>query len=293
MSRREVWVCGALVVVLAFAITFIPSTTAQPSAPAFNHGIWEEILRETGATDPAEILSPRLFVTAYDLNMTTVFGNIWPGPTDVRPQPGPSGVIISLISTDADDTSGGTGAQVVRVNCIDTSGDIFEELVTMTGTVLTAPMGVECFRIQPSGVVQHGTSGGNEGEISFVSSDESPGLVYDIIPLSGDGSGAGGTSSGAYTVPAGHVAYVGSASWSAAVTDPQSEYTAMFKVLIPVVGYRSQTIPLSVSGTRLLGICYPGGTQFEILAAIESGGGQEMSASFSGRLVVRPGGQCG
>lgn len=291
-DRATACTVGALAIIAALAITFIPSTSGQPAGPRPSLGIFEEILKVSGDTDPIKILRPRLFVTAHNENLATIFANIWNGPTPLRPQPGLDGVFISLVSTDDDDTSGGTGARVVRVECLDIAGNEFFENVTMAGTLLSTPMSKACFRIQPSGVAEKGSSGGNEGEISFVSSDESPGQVYEMIPLSGDGSGAGFTSSGAYVVPSGHVVYVVSVSWEAAVMDPLTAFVGLFKVLIPVVGFRSQTVPLSGSGRRPIGICYPAGTDFQMLAALKSGAGKELSANLIGWRVLKPSGLC-
>lgn len=292
---RIAWgVTGAVIALILGIWTWNLAVSGQgPTVRVLNQGPFEVILKDTGTTDPSAILQ-RLFITAHNESLSTSFENIWNGPTGLRPQPGPSGVFISLISTDADDTFGGSGAQVVRVNCLDTSGDAFFKDVQMAGTSLSSPMSTACFRIQPpSGVIQKGSSGGNEGEISFVSSDESPDQVYEIIPLAGDGSGAGHTSSGAFVVPNGHVIYIEAASWTAAVTDPQTAFTGLLKVLLPVVGFRSETVPLSGSGGRDIGQCFPARTEFQTLATLKSGSGKEMSASFVGRLVIKADGICG
>ena len=121
--------------------------------------------------------------------------NFYPWPTAAE--------TLSVVSDDANDTSAGTGARTVEIEGLDSSWDVLTETVTMNGTTPVVTTGL-FLRVYRARVVTAGSSGTNEGTITFTNTTSS----NVIAQISVDTSGFGQTLMACYTIPAGKTGYL-------------------------------------------------------------------------------------
>ena len=121
--------------------------------------------------------------------------NLYPWPTAAE--------TLNVVSTDANDTSAGTGARTVEIEGLDSSWNVLTETVTMNGTsnVTTTNSFLRVYRVR---VVTAGSTGVNEGTITCTNTTSSN--VIGQISLGS--SGFGQSLMAVYTVPAGKTAYL-------------------------------------------------------------------------------------
>jgi len=129
--------------------------------------------------------------------------NLYPWPTAAE--------TLSVVSDDADDTSAGTGARTIEIQGLDSSWNVLIETVTMNGSTPVVTTGL-FLRVYRARVVTAGSSGTNEGTITFTNTTSS----NVIAQISVDNSGFGQTLMACYTVPAGKTAYLISFDFSSA-----------------------------------------------------------------------------
>lgn len=109
---------------------------------------------------------------------------------------------IEVVSDDVNDTSDGTGARTVQLQGLDSNYKFIEETITLNGTsVVTSTKSY--LRVYRSYVVTAGSSGSNEGTITFDPTSSGSGSRQALIEL-GDGQ----TLISHFTVPAGYTAYM-------------------------------------------------------------------------------------
>lgn len=113
----------------------------------------------------------------------------------------PTAETLEILSTDTDDTDGGSGAQTIQVYGLDANWEEQNEIVTMNGTagVTTSGTYVRCHRAV---VRSAGASGGNEGTITVRHSSTTANIFATIDP------GFNQTLQAVYTTPANTTAYV-------------------------------------------------------------------------------------
>ena len=121
--------------------------------------------------------------------------NLYPWPTAAE--------TLNVVSTDADDSSSGTGARTVEIEGLDSNWDVLTETVSMNGTtnVTTTNSFLRVYRVR---VVTAGSTGVNEGTITCTNTTSSN--VIGQISLGS--SGFGQSLMALYTVPAGKTAYL-------------------------------------------------------------------------------------
>ena len=121
--------------------------------------------------------------------------NLYPWPTAAE--------TLNVVSTDADDSSSGTGARTVEIEGLDSNWDVLTETVSMNGTtnVTTINSFLRVYRVR---VVTAGSTGVNEGTITCTNTTSS----NVIAQISVDNSGFGQSLMALYTVPAGKTAYL-------------------------------------------------------------------------------------
>ena len=121
--------------------------------------------------------------------------NLYPFPTAAE--------TLNVTSSDANDTSAGTGARTVEIEGLDSSWDVQTETVSMNGTsnVTTTNSFLRVYRVR---VVTAGSTGVNEGTITCTNTTSSN--VIGQISLGS--SGFGQSLMAVYTVPAGKTAYL-------------------------------------------------------------------------------------
>jgi len=104
-------------------------------------------------------------------SMTTIFGandnipngafeTIWPESNGHVFLAAAANLLVS--SADTDDTSAGSGARTVKIDCLDSSYDSFTETLTLSGQSGVA-MAANCLRVQKMTIQTAGSSDFNEG----------------------------------------------------------------------------------------------------------------------------------
>lgn len=132
-------------------------------------------------------------------NVGTAFETVWSEPGNyIFPT---SAAIMSVASTSANDSSGGSGLRTVEVTCLDSEYNQFKEVVTLNGQT-PVPMQKACFRVQGNGMtgLTAGSTGSNEGKIyvgTGTFTGGAPANKYGVMDISTNRS-----SVGVYTVPA-------------------------------------------------------------------------------------------
>ena len=107
----------------------------------------------------------------------------------------PAAAIMTVSSSDVDDSSAGTGLRSVLIECLDVDYIEFSEVVTLNGQT-GVPMAKACFRVQGYGMtgVSAGASGVNEGKIYIGTGTITTGVpanIYNLIDT-GDNLSKGG-----------------------------------------------------------------------------------------------------
>ena len=106
-------------------------------------------------------------------------------------------VVISSVSTSADDAAGGTGAQMIRIDGLDANGDAINEMVMMNG--LTPVLTTQVFSfVLLTVVILSGSSGNAIGSIASSAGGNDQAL---ILPSFNHSSGA------FYRVPRGYTGF--------------------------------------------------------------------------------------
>lgn len=109
----------------------------------------------------------------------------------------PTGPIaLEVLSTSANDTAAGTGAQVVQLELLDASYNTVLQLVNMNGLTPVAVPGGPYMRVQIASVATAGSLGGNAGTITVRTAAAGP-THEQILPTDSV------SRSGKYTIPAG------------------------------------------------------------------------------------------
>lgn len=129
------------------------------------------------------------------------YESIWDG-TNLYPWP-TAAETLNVVSTDADDTSAGTGARTVEIEGLNSSWAIITETVSMNGTTNVTTTN-SFLRVYRARVVTAGSSGVNEGTITMTNTTSSNVLAQ----ISVDNSGFGQTLMAIYTIPAGKTGYL-------------------------------------------------------------------------------------
>jgi len=128
--------------------------------------------------------------------------DIWGGGGVYYGQPiGVSAEIVQVFSSDANDTSAGTGARTVRIYGLDANYALQQETITLNGTTPSNSSNIymRVFRVV---VLTAGTSETNVGNITTRWATTTS-VVFSVVPI-----GYGQSELAAYTVPAGKTAYV-------------------------------------------------------------------------------------
>ena len=116
---------------------------------------------------------------------TAVTGaDVWGGPTSTQPIPPSNGIQMRLVSSNAQDSSAGTGVRKVRMYYIDASGNMQNELVTMNGTTPVNTTATNIRFIQCMQGAEWGSGGTAAGNID--ARDTGGTVVYKRIKASGN-----------------------------------------------------------------------------------------------------------
>ena len=110
--------------------------------------------------------------------------------------------VLTVTSTDSDDSASGTGARTVTVEGLDSDFNQVSETLTVGGSAGT----VEFYRVFRAFVASSGSTGSNEGTISI--NQGATNLAKIRTVGSPTASGLGQTFMALYTVPAGYTGYI-------------------------------------------------------------------------------------
>jgi hypothetical protein len=149
-------------------------------------------------------------VFGYNPDVDTSIETVWPHD-GVLPFPA-AALRLKVSSSNANDTSAGTGARTVYVEGLDADHNVISEIVTMNGQ--TAVLTTQYFlHINNAYVATAGSLNGAAGNIYFgdgVVTAGVPATIYDIILYDYNTR-----ITGSYTVPAGYTAYLEQGLFSA------------------------------------------------------------------------------
>jgi hypothetical protein len=151
-------------------------------------------------------------VTVFGFNpdVDTAQLSVWPLPSLISFPA--TALQMTVSSTSANDASGGTGARTVVVQGLDANYNEVSETVTMNGQTAVT-MTNALLRVNYASVVTTGSGNSAAGDIYVGTGTVTAGVpatVYDIIKFDYNVS-----TTGSFTVPAGHTAYVSQGLFSA------------------------------------------------------------------------------
>ena len=127
--------------------------------------------------------------------------NFYPWPTAAE--------TLNVVSSDANDTSAGTGARTVEIEGLNSNWNVLTETVSMNGTTNVTTTN-SFLRVYRARVVTAGSTETNAGTITMTNTTSS----NVIAQISVDNSGFGQTLMACYTIPAGKTGYLISLDFS-------------------------------------------------------------------------------
>ena len=208
-----------------------------------------------------------------------------------------SSVTLAAISSDADDTLAGTGAQQITLQYLDSGFNVQTDIIDMNGTTESTDTVADVLRlfrviVSRSGTYATASAPSQQGTITIRVAGG--GDTWGVLKQSQTGFGSGQSQIGAYTVPAGYTAFL--LSSSAFVDGNKSAAILFFKrenaddITAPYTGtMRVQNEYKGVTGDYILQHrtyeSYPEKTDIGFLASTSSGTA-EVSVEFE-LLVVR------
>lgn len=250
--------------------------SAQSSTLPSSGLLWPNAWTDLHRTAPYTI--PPILTEGRNADLGNSFETLWP-PGDIRPQP-VSALLMTVASTDADDTVLGTGARTVDIFCLDANYDAFVENLDLNGLTAVS-MASACLRIQRVRLASTGLSGTNEGSLSI----ENTGTVYEFVPV-----GLSSSKSAVFTIPNGKRGAIKSLLITANVKDIV-EIDLITRLVNGTIFGNIFNLTDSLNINEFP-FCFSGKSDFEIRANAEGGGGsKEVEVTFS-MLVIDGGGDC-
>lgn len=153
-------------------------------------------------------------VTKYganpDIDIGTGFEVLWNGGDWYTGFDATVADVVTVVSSSANDATGGTGARDVTLSGLDAAGIEIEETITLNGTT-PVDSTLSYLRMHRARVGSVGSLDFNDGEIT-VAQKATPAVVFAVLPAEN-----GSTMISAYTIPAGKTAYI--TSWFAAFSN--------------------------------------------------------------------------
>lgn len=145
--------------------------------------------------------SIRGFIFGKSVNVDNARVDLWQGPTaqyvfPLVPQQ------MQIVSTSANDTSNGSGAQYVMIHYLDDKYDSQTEVIALSGLTPALTVATNILRINGMHVTKVGTvNGSSAGNISL--QDTGGTITYSYLP-----AGENLARNGVYTVPNGYTGYI-------------------------------------------------------------------------------------
>lgn len=189
-------------------------------------------------------------ISKYGINIDVdAAEDIWDGGGDYTGFPTTSAEEFQALSTDTDDSNGGNGANTIRVfyldddyNMFDNNGGYLYFDLDLNGTT-PVNSGITGMRIWRVKVIDSGSSGSNEGDIT-VRWRTTTSVIFTVIR-----SGYGQTEISSFTVPSGYKAHL--KRYSASMDDNTSN-SAIVAIKVRDFGTNTfrLTRPFSISTTK-------------------------------------------
>ena len=111
------------------------------------------------------------------------------GGPSILPIPSPSGEQMTIVSSSADDISGGSGVQQVRIHYLDANGDEFTEDLTLNGTTEVNTIATNIRFVNDLYSIAVGSNGVAEGNITlYKTGGDITNNLYNLIALGGNKS---------------------------------------------------------------------------------------------------------
>lgn len=163
-------------------------------------------------------------VFGYNPDVDTAEESVWSNG-GVVPHP-VSTAILTLSSTSANDTAAGTGARTVYIAGVDGNYTVVSETVTLNGVTAVSTTN-SYLAINQLYIVTAGSGLANDGQISAGTGAVTggiPAVIYDLIA-----AGYNQRTTGHYTVPAGHTAYMSQGVFTAGQVSGSTSITGFLK----------------------------------------------------------------
>jgi len=241
---------------------------------------------------------PVIYMSAYGLRVNvpvvTTGVDIWSGTANVIPIPPLAGEQMSVVSTSAQDGVAGTGALTIEIHYIDANGLTQEEIITMNGVAAVNTVALNIRFINDIYVITAGATKAAVGTITIFPVGV-PATVYTQIDI-----GKTRHVNTSKMVPTGKVLLIeefDAAGASAGVqsVDVRLRVTSMHGILIPVTPpttiFISEDNALvfnsTTSASYLTPIIVPPLAIVKV-SAYALGAGQDIQASWHGKLVIAP-----
>lgn len=141
-----------------------------------------------------------VFVFGYN-NDVDGAEDIWNGGGDYTGFPTGSAETVTIVSTDANDASGGTGARTVKIFGLDSNWALAEETLTMNGLTLVTSSGT-FRRVYKVEVITAGSGNTNAGALTVAHSTTTAN-IFSVVP-----AGYSLSQMAVYTIPAGYTGYL-------------------------------------------------------------------------------------
>lgn len=113
--------------------------------------------------------------------------DIWMGAATTIPTPDAAGEQMEVVSSDANDTSAGTGVRTVRIHYLDENGDEGTEDVTLNGVTGVALVETNVRFVNDMYALTVGSTGVAEGDITIYKQGASS-TIYNMIATGGNNS---------------------------------------------------------------------------------------------------------
>jgi hypothetical protein len=165
-----------------------------------------------------------VIVFGYNPDVDTSEETIWPDG-GLIPHPTVASV-LKISSSDANDTSAGTGAQTVYIEGVDGNFNVVSETVELNGQTAVNTTNLYLY-VNSFYVATVGSGGANAGNINAGTGTVTsgvPAVLYDIIAI-----GYNQRTTGHYCVPAGFTGYMTEGSISAGQASGSTAVTAFLK----------------------------------------------------------------
>lgn len=232
--------------------------------------------------------------TRSNISAATNGNDVWSGTATTIPIPPSIGTQMTVVSTSANDTNGGTGINIVEIHYLDANGNEQIEAITMTGLVPVNTVATNIRFVNEFYTESVGSGGGAAGTITIYQTG-APATIYSQI-----NPGHFKHSNTARMVPAGKVCLIESfgASGGSAAGGKSAQInlrvTAHHGILLPVspnpvfhkegiilVFNSAQTIPFTTP------ILAPALSVIKC-TSFTTGAGADVAANWFGKLVTAP-----